>query len=71
MSDDRIKILSWASGNNPISLHLEEEFVTPEWLINTANLEIEHGEVKRTIKVTTLQEAVEVIKESGIVYFPE
>ena len=69
--DGKIQIFHWVCGNHPISLHLEEDFMTEEELINIANEEIVRGEVGKRIKVTTIEEAIEVIKESGVVYLDD
>ena len=52
-----------------MSTQLKEVFMTPQELINLANQEIERKEVQKTTKVTTMEEAIGVMKESMIVYF--
>lgn len=63
-----IRMKHFVCGNHPISLHLAEDFVTPVWVIDLANQEIEHREVERTEPVKNLREAIEVLDESKIVY---
>jgi hypothetical protein len=72
--DGKIRVKHFVCGNHPISLHLEEAFLSPQELIDLANEEIERnvlGELDGETKVNTLDEAVAIIKKTNVVFIPE